>query len=230
MDCHRYVVVRFEHRVGASDRPCRCRRFVGYGDGPLGDSGVDDSVVGLGLRAFLLPQHGLDDARVLGAALQLAVAHHSVDDFAHQLRDDEGRRDGLRRRSGLPAGVRHSRVVGHRLLLDCGNRTGAHHGALHHRRRYGIRLEDLRTANAYPFVGVGVHSLLRVQGTRRLGSDDGDLFGQDGQPVRRYDGQSDSQQRRPRFPVVGCSARVVHHRFLVLVYRPVHRAARAFGA
>ena len=44
-----------EHLIG-----CRC--FIRYGYGPLGDSGLDDSDSGLGLRSFLYSFYGLHHA------------------------------------------------------------------------------------------------------------------------------------------------------------------------
>ena len=56
-----------------------------------------------------------------------AIAHDSVADFINQLRAHEGSGDGICRRSGIPTGVRHRHIVGHRLLLDFRHRPCAHY-------------------------------------------------------------------------------------------------------
>lgn len=65
MDCHRGIDICVEHRFGALGRLGRSGRFERYGDGPLGNSGMAHSVVGMGIRSVLQSKHGVYHAGVL---------------------------------------------------------------------------------------------------------------------------------------------------------------------
>ena len=55
------------------------------------------------------------------------------------------------------------------------------------------------------------------------------LLRSQGQRLRRHHGQSHPRQQRPAVSLARRPHRLRRHRFLVLVYRPVHRPARTFG-
>ena len=230
MDSHRCINLRLEHRFRTLDRTCRSRRIIRYGHGPLGDSGMDDTDTRMGLRALLHTLDGIHHARVPGATLQQAEPHHTERHLAHLVRAHQGRRDGICRRTRLPAGLRHQGALGHRLLLDCSHRTGAHHRSIHHLRRHEERALHQRAPDTHPAVRLAHHTRARTESTRQLGPDAAALRRQ--ARIRRSHRHHDTPhaiEQRPAVPVARSTHRLGRHRILVLVYRPVHRSARTLG-
>ena len=162
MDCYRSVDFCLEHRFGTSHRPCRSRSIERYGYGPLGNTGMDDIVAGLGICPFLFSKYGIYDARVSRAPLQPAITHYFVSDFSHQLCPHQSGRNRICRRIGFPAGFRHRYFMGNRLLLDSRHRIGCHYGALHDFRRYEIGTLHLGIANAYTSSRIAYHLGSRI--------------------------------------------------------------------
>ena len=169
MDCYRCIDLRLKHWFRALDRTGWCRSLIGYGYGPLGDSGLDDPDSGLGIRAFLHTKHGIHDAGVPGAPIQQGEPYHSECDLADQLCADEGCRNSICRWSGVPAGIRYQGTMGHRLLLDCSHRTGAYHRHLHRVWWYEVSALHQRAADTYFIIRIAHHPGARTEGSRWMG-------------------------------------------------------------
>ena len=61
---HRRLHFRVQYRLGTSYRTGRSRGFQRYGDGPLGNPGMDDIDPWVGIRSFLYAQYGVYNAGV----------------------------------------------------------------------------------------------------------------------------------------------------------------------
>ena len=179
MDCHRCIHLRLEHWFRTLDWTRRSRCFERHGHGPLGNSGMDDSDSGMGVRAVLFALNGVYHAGIPREALQQGEPHHSLGDLAHQLCAYQGGRNRVCGRTGVPAGVRHQGIVGHRLLLDCGHRTGADHGRVYHLRRYEVSALYVGIANAHPLAGLAHYPGAGTEGAGRMGRDDGHVLDSD---------------------------------------------------
>ena len=55
--------------IGTLDRTGRRRSLQWYGDGSLGNSGMDDSDSGMGVRSILYTKHGIYNAGISGTPL-----------------------------------------------------------------------------------------------------------------------------------------------------------------
>ena len=201
---------------------------------------------GLGLRAALHEVARLHHARVPGAPVFAGRALGALADLAGELRADQDRGGDLRGRGGLrdaAAGraVAARPVAPEQLLGGLPGRDRADRD-LHGRRGNARRRLHRGTADAGAGGGLGTADLVRAVGARRLGRIQGgprsrplqpveaDHPGGDGRDLGAGAGaEPDRVVLQRQLPVAGNAPLRADHRPLVLVYRSIHRAARAGG-
>ena len=172
MACDRCLYLRIKHRFGTLDRTGGSRSFKRYGDGSLGNSGMDDPDSGMGIRTFLFTKHGIHDAGISGTPLQSSVTYHLIGHLTGKLCIDQGSSDSICRRTGIPASIRHQGTLGNRLLLDCRHRTGSSHCTIYDLRWYEIGTLYFCTSDSDSSVRFVDYPCARFQRTGRLGRND----------------------------------------------------------
>ena len=198
---------------------------------------------GMGLRPVLCARAGVHDAGVSGAALLPyrslgAVGDHPRGARAHQVRGRDLRRGGRLRDPLARGGAARRRRHVQQLLDRHGGGRAAHRGLHGARRDAGGRVHR-RPADVHPRCGIGSPHGVRARAARRLaraapGARPGPV-----QPVEAHHPRRDGGHVGPgegiqphrlvlqrQLPVAGHAAVRADYRLVVLVYGPVHRAAR----
>ena len=208
----RGVALRLEHRLRARGRPRRLGGQHRHGAGALRAALVDHPPPRLGVRAVLPAQRRVHDARVPRAPLRRPQPLVPVGGHAGGLRPHQGVGHRVRGRRDA-AGADGPR------LLDGGGGGGGADRRLHRPRRPAGGGLHRGAAGVRPRRRLGRRHRLRARGDRRLGR--AAAVG-GGRAVRHVEAP-----RPPRVPVARHAADPAHRRPLVLVHRPVHRAAGA---
>jgi beta-glucosidase len=210
----RCLAVRLEHRLRAPGRPGRHRRRERRGRRAVRDPRlVHPAAARLGVRVVLPAQRRLHHAGVPRAALLAGARWYLAVDLDHRLRADEDLGDDRRRRHRVPG------ADGHRLLDGRADRRRRHRH-LHHLRRPARRARHGHAADVRADRRRDRGAVPRAERGRRLGRDDGP-------PRPRRSWSLWKPADRPRLPVDRHPLRRADPRRLVLVHRPVHRAAHA---
>ena len=237
---HRRLDLRFEHRRRAPGGPCRHRGGIGHGVRPLGTALLPLRAAWLGVCAVLPARGNLHHPGISGEALHDGHAHGAVAGVDGRLRPHQGLGDDLRRGRGhlhdprLPARIDHRSAArrADRLLLVLRVHAGDRDRRLHRHRRDEGGVVDRRPPGASAAHRVARHPGRGPGPDRRpRGPARGECRNDPPVATAVHDAGHAGFPRVPLRPerdaVARCDARLAHHRALVLVHRPVHRAAGA---